>query len=58
MLSQILRILKTKVIYVANLDTATDMHVKINDEISVDLKYLGYSDSLTQAATIVCGNPR
>ena len=36
-------------VYVANLDTATDMHVKINDEISVDLKYLGYSDSLTQA---------
>ena len=36
-------------VYVANLDTAADMHLKINDEISVDLKYLGYSDSLTQA---------
>ena len=30
-------------VYVANLDTAADMHLKINDEISVDLKYLGYS---------------
>lgn len=36
-------------VYVDNLDADADMHVKINDEISVDLKYLGYSDSLTQA---------
>jgi len=36
-------------IYVANLDPEKDMNLKINDEISVDLKYLGYTDSLTQA---------
>jgi hypothetical protein len=36
-------------IYVANLDTNKEMNIKINDEISVDLRYISYSDSLTQA---------
>lgn len=36
-------------VYVANLETAGEnMNVKINDDVSVDLKYLGYSDNLTQ----------
>jgi hypothetical protein len=36
-------------VFVSNLDKEHDKHYKINDDISVDLKWLGFSDSLTQA---------
>ena len=32
-----------------NLEKAQDTHIKINDEISVDMKWLGYGDRLSQA---------